>query len=117
MLFHNTNLFFKCPFCGEDRRFFDCIGKTDGCSSGIISIPYTWYGKACDHKSNSVLESLKPKNWFKPNHHYEIRTYKCYTCGSEWQTPPYPTDIISVKEANEIYELIKEDILYDGSNN
>lgn len=79
-----------CPFCGENRKY-DFTRKTcDGSKIYGVGSNYirseSWYGK-----QNPVWYSIL-KFW-EPNHLWERSGFKCYTCGAEWLSEPYPIDI------------------------
>lgn len=60
-----------CPVCKENRQFFiDPEKGIQGVSSGLIS----------RHISTGLFRSKL----------YEVRCYKCYTCGAEFESDPYP---------------------------
>ena len=64
-----------CPFC-----------KRRGLWGGELRSTKSWYGK-----QNHKLKSL-----FQKSHYWKIDYYKCYSCGAEWETDPYPTDITGI---------------------
>jgi len=70
-----------CPFCGE-------TGNHNLNEGGIARGAYrTWFGKQ-DHSLKSFL---------KKSHHWRVNLYECYTCGAEWESDPYPTDITGLE--------------------
>ena len=68
----------------------------------IGSICITWCGKK-DKEHKRI--NFNPKYWFQKekNHHWKILCCKCYTCGATWDTPPFPTDIMTEKELDNIF--------------
>lgn len=69
----------------------------------------TWYGRVYEGEPCSIATVLNPINWFKPKHHWVVNNYHCSKCGTRWKTPPYPTDVITEKEANEIFKKLIND--------
>lgn len=106
----------KCPFCGETRKRWDCLKDKDlnaGVDCGGIYIH--WYGYPDDidaeRSSRSLSKDLKDLITFRhlkeKHHHWRIDDCTCHTCGAEWETPPYPTDVLSQDELNKIYGDLK----------
>lgn len=93
----------KCPFCGEVRSIWDFSNSEEFMTKGldIGSLHKTWYGKQCE--ANKFI-NINPKYWFQKDHHWEILCCKCFTCGAEWETPPYPTDAVTQKELDSIFK-------------
>lgn len=92
----------KCPFCGEVRSIWDFENSKEFMTKGlrIGGICKTWYGKQYEiHKPIS----FNPKYWFQKDHHWKILCCKCYTCGATWDTPPFPTDVMTQKELDNIF--------------
>lgn len=95
--------FSLCPFCGETRshteykkEFVEKLGRREHITHEDVFGGYGvelknlfpgkgWFGPArCD-----IIGILLPWRW----HYWSIDSYKCYTCGAEWDSDPYPTDI------------------------
>ena len=72
----------------ESRRRFSicpCCGETERIYIKMLWPPKGWHGPA---KGDII-------GWFIPSrqHNWHIDTYKCRTCGAEWESDPYPTDL------------------------
>lgn len=68
-----------CPFC-----------KKVGLWNNVVLLrSKEWYGK-----QNHKLKSL-----FQKSHRWRIDHYKCLSCGAEWDTESYPTDITGIKNS------------------
>jgi ribosomal protein L37AE/L43A len=67
-----------CPFCGEEKKYALFSGN-----EGVERYSSEdWYGKQ--------------KHWWhiwEEPHHWRIDHWKCRTCGAEWKSEAYPTDI------------------------
>ena len=87
-----------CPCCGETRKHGSVLVnklergeklRSDFLDGGIYrryTVPYKgWYGPA----KGDILGWFFPWRW----HQWRIDEYKCYTCGAEWESDPYPTDL------------------------
>ena len=90
-----------CPFCGEDREY-DFIEdlKANFKSKKMLGVEHTltcieWYGKKdeFDLKTHSYRLFSSLKFWEK-DHHWKMLNFKCHTCGAEWYSDPFPTDIM-----------------------
>lgn len=81
----------KCPICGE---VFDDFN--------VICTQKTWYG--LENKNTIGLFSIK--DLFTKPRHWCINCYYCKKCGCEWETPPYPTDIVD----EEVLEKLSQNI-------
>lgn len=71
----------KCPYCGESKLNHN-ISYTD---QGIRRSTVSWFGLKHDsNRSTSVMSFVFPfcKHW-------EVTTFKCYTCGAEWESEIY----------------------------
>lgn len=86
---HKRNMI--CPFCGETRKG-DLVnnvlklGESYGvCYTGICK---HWYGKH-DEEENP----LAWLRFWEKNFHYQMDLYECFTCGAEWYSQPYPTNL------------------------
>lgn len=86
---HKRNMI--CPFCGEMREG-DLVNNLvmQGESYGVChtSICRNWYGKH-DEEEN-------PWAWLRfweRNFYYQMDLYECFTCGAEWYSQPYPTNL------------------------
>lgn len=96
-----TEKFKICPFCGETRDSDKCLldsikrGESikDSLWGGVEKINYVppkgWYGPA----KGDILGNFIPSRY----HHWRIDCYRCHTCGAEWESDPYPTDITGLK--------------------
>lgn len=83
-----------CPFCGEYRRadLIVCHNKL-----GIRKLASeSWYGK----QRKSLLWFLK---FWEPNHVWRIDRWECKTCGAEWKSEPFPTDIKGGESLSNIF--------------
>ena len=92
----------KCPFCGEEKSIWDFKNSKEFMTKGldIGSLCRTWYGKR-DEENKVII--FNPKYWFQKDHHWKVLYCKCYTCGAAWDTPPFPTDAITQKELDSIF--------------
>lgn len=89
-----------CPMCGESRNSAKCLlekiatGKEyqdflwGGVERRNLVPSKGWYGPA----EGDILGIFLPWRW----HHWHIDSYKCHTCGAEWDSDPYPVDIKGV---------------------
>lgn len=79
-----------CPFCGETEK---CKNPYDiwKSRSGIHqNMPKSWHGKRNEDNMFSVFK------FWERSRYWKIDQYKCYTCGAEWESEPYP--YIDIKE-------------------
>jgi len=84
-----------CPYCGESRTFLETR-----CNGGIISGGISsWYGKL----KESFFSDFR---FWEKSYHYEVDSYRCTTCGCNWETPPYPINIISSEEADDYFRKL-----------
>lgn len=90
----------KCPFCGETNRPY---WKDNKKINGIFCPTYqTWYSTESELDSN--LFSLN--RLFTKKRHWRVDNYHCYNCGCNWNTPPYPTDIVNEKDLYKISQKL-----------
>ena len=76
-----------CPFCGENRKW-DFHNGFD--SDGVEDLPIidSWYGKR--DESGNIFSIL---NFREKAMHWKRMHFECHTCGSQWESPPYPKNI------------------------
>ena len=82
-----------CPFCGENRRV-DFLANIDKAVRKDRS--ESWYGT----RKESFFSNFK---FWEPSHHWRIDKWKCKTCGAEWESEPFPTDIAMGKDLSGIF--------------
>lgn len=96
----------KCPCCGETRKFFD-LGNLNVRGIEGYSVK-SWYGKSYEYRKHSFMEWLE--HLFEQNYHWEMTNYHCYTCGADWSTPPYPTNIMKGEE-DKFWKIFYDNVL------
>ena len=91
----------KCPFCGENRDYWDDL-------HGVMISHHSWYGREHENTESIFLWPFGKKRL------WQISEFKCYTCGAEWKSDPYPVDIevgeINIDEDGETIEVMGESI-------
>jgi hypothetical protein len=85
----------KCPICGETKSVLEYIkkGKKGGITRYGIS---SWRGK---DKNLPFFKRL-----FSKSYNWEVASCACETCGTTWDTPPFPTDVLDKEEIKRICE-------------
>ena len=74
-----------CPFCGENKKYLFMISDRN---EGIELIGNrTWFGP----------QNRSLKSFFKKWHCWRVDLYRCRTCGAQWETDSYPTDITGLE--------------------
>ena len=73
-----------CPCCGETRPsdLYDYNGMRRNYGVSIKST-ITWIGSCND----GVFSFLKGK------YHWKVLRFRCYTCGAEWESDPFPLSL------------------------
>ena len=75
-----------CPFCGENKKYHILNNRNNGVEKQLTGYFDVWYGKQQD----GLFSWLKI--WEK-NHCWQVNHYECHSCGAEWKSEPFPTDI------------------------
>jgi len=76
--------FAVCPCCGESRsHFYPYI--TGGIELEYLVPSKGYYGPA----RGDFWGRFLPSRW----HNWRIDSYRCHTCGAEWESDPYPIDL------------------------
>lgn len=86
---HKRNMI--CPFCGEMRKgdlVSNLISERKAHGVCYMGICRRWYGKY-DGDENT----FSCFRFWERNFHYQRDGYKCFTCGAEWYSQPYPTNL------------------------
>lgn len=73
-----------CPFCGEAREY-SLLKNSYGIEKINYYPPKGWHGPA----KGDIFGWFIPSRW----HYWRIESYRCHTCGAEWESDPYPIDI------------------------
>ena len=73
----------KCSCCGESTSNYNISYPNKGIHRNTVK----WYGlKSNPHRNISIVENVFFLFWCK---HWEVVTFKCYTCGAEWESEIY----------------------------
>jgi hypothetical protein len=98
----------KCPCCGESRDFNKVLLNLT--EYGGIRVDTEYFLR----KSVTGIKCLLPKYWFEPSKKWCIDHYTCETCKAEWDSVPYPVDILDYDELNTYWEGIVEEAAATG---
>lgn len=95
-----------CPVCGESRPYSDEEYLRKIKAGEHISAEEALHGghgverRSLWPCSKGYYGPAKGDwlGWLVPSHYHNWRidSYRCYTCGAEWESDPYPTDIKGV---------------------
>lgn len=100
----------KCPCCGETKSFWQRCEKKEAIKGIAQTLYFSWYGKQYEYspgKNTANWLFFPPvKYWFEKKRHWKIDIYHCFTCGTQWETSAYPTEILTLKETEDIYNKI-----------
>lgn len=80
-----------CPFCGEMREgdlVSNLISERKAYGVCYMGIGRNWYGK---HDGDENVFSCF--RFWEKNFQYQRDRYECFTCGAEWYSEPYPTNL------------------------
>ena len=90
-----------CPFCGENKEYdFMEDLKANFKNKKMLGVEHTltcieWYGKKDEfNPKTSTYKFLAPFKFWEKDHHWKMLNFKCHTCGAEWYSEPFPTDIM-----------------------